>query len=71
MIAILRFNLNDECDRDRYRECVKAPDMAIILQDISNQLRQWRKYDDREAIPIDEIDDKILGILKEHDFDLF
>ncbi len=37
--------------------------MASVLYDITNQLRSWDKYDERNSIPKDEICDKIWDII--------
>ena len=40
--------------------------MVTALYEISNKLREWEKYDDREAIPASEIRETIMRIINEH-----
>lgn len=43
-----------------------ATGMYLALSDIREQLRQWYKYGDRKAIPVEELRDTILDIIAEH-----
>lgn len=49
-------------DLEMYRQ---APRMAHCISEIQKKIREWRKYDDREAIPTDEIFDEINEIVIE------
>ena len=37
--------------------------MALALYDIDSKIRGWRKYDERDTIPVDEITDMFVGVL--------
>lgn len=43
-----------------------ATGMYLALSEIREQTRQWYKYGDREAIPVEEIRDTIWDITAEH-----
>ena len=47
-----------------------AQKMLSTLSDITNQLRQWYKYDERGSIPVDEIYDKIWDIINDNNVSL-
>lgn len=44
----------------------QARDMLMCLDAIREQLRTWENRDDRTAIPIEEISDKIFEIIQDH-----
>lgn len=50
----------DHCELERVKNADK---MAHVLYEITNQIRSWYKYDDRESIPVDEIHEKIWDII--------
>lgn len=54
---------SENFDPQEYEVFKCAEDMARVLFEISNKLRSWEKYDEREAIPSDEIRDSIMGII--------
>lgn len=43
----------------------QADNMAYCLNEITNQIRSWYKYDERENIPVDEIHTKIWDIIQQ------
>lgn len=43
-----------------------ATGMYLALSEIREQTRQWYKYGNREAIPVEEIRDTIWDITSEH-----
>jgi len=45
----------DNYDRYERTRIDKSLDMALALYDIDSKIRGWRKYDERDAIPVDEI----------------
>jgi hypothetical protein len=63
MQAILKFNLDDENDKNEYEQMMQASDMHCVIWDILQQLRNWRKYDEREQIPKEELDEKLLPLI--------
>ena len=44
----------------------QADDMAYSISLITDKIRSWYKYDDRNEIPVEEIHDAIYDILNEH-----
>ncbi len=50
-------------DRYEYARISKSLDMALALYDIDSKIRGWRKYDERDTIPVDEITDMFVGVL--------
>lgn len=44
MIAILKYNLNDELDMEKYLDTIKASNMKSILIDIRHHLRSKIKH---------------------------
>lgn len=57
---------SEDFDRQEYEVFKCAEDMARALYEITNKLRNWEKYDEREAIPADEIRESIMDIINEH-----
>lgn len=53
----------DGCELERHYQ---ANNMALCLHEITNQMRSWYKYDERETIPVDEIHQKIWDIIQEN-----
>lgn len=48
----------------------KRHNMSLALWDLSQKFREWYKYDERPAIPTEEIKDTFYDILGENDIDL-
>ena len=44
----------------------QADDMAYSISLITDKVRSWYKYDERNEIPVEEIQDAIYDILNEH-----
>ena len=44
----------------------KSLDMALALWDLDGKIRNWRKWDERDAIPVEEITDTFVEILEKH-----
>lgn len=61
---------NENFCQDELKRLEHKEDMASCLYDIQNQLRQWYKYDNRNSIPVEEIQDKILDIYKDNDVNM-
>lgn len=51
-------------DRYEYTRVSKSLDMALALYDIDSKIRSWRKYDERDTIPVSEITDMFVGVLE-------
>ena len=47
MEAILKFNLDNPDDKIAHMRCVKATDMALMLWDIKQNIRNKLKYDEK------------------------
>ena len=60
MKGILEFNLDDQEDEVAYMRCVKAKDMALVLWDMDQYLRDQIKYGQ-----IDESTYKALNIARD------
>lgn len=67
MKFIFEFDTESEnfstCELEKYRQ---APAMVRCLSDIQEKLREWRKYDGRAAILVDEIADDINEIIMDN-----
>lgn len=50
-------------DRYEHERINKSLDMALALYDIDSKIRGWRKYDERDAIPVDEITQMFVDVL--------
>ena len=57
---------SDDFDRFEKYRIDKSLDMAMALWDLDNKIRSWRKYDDRESIPVGEISQAFWDIMEEH-----
>lgn len=57
---------SDDFDRFEKYRIDKSFDMAMALWDLDNKIRSWRKYDDRESIPVGEISQAFWDIMEEH-----
>lgn len=53
----------DQYELNRY---LYANKMAICLHEITNKIRGWYKYDERIAIPTEEISEQLWNIINEH-----
>lgn len=64
MKITFEFNtVNDEFDRTELEAHMQAEKMAFCLSKITDQIRSWYKYDNRETIPVDEIHEKLWDII--------
>ena len=66
MRAVLKFDLYDQEDKQRYQEMLQASDVLSFIHDWEQQLRYWRKHADKEPT-FDEIDDKYFELKGEAD----
>lgn len=66
--ATIEFNLPEE--REEYNHHNKANDYYLALWDISQQLRQWRKYEDKETLTMEEVDQMFFNILADYNIEL-
>ena len=47
--------------------CIQhAEDLAHCIYEIQNKIRSWYKYDDRNSIPVEEIQEEIYSIINDH-----
>lgn len=61
---------SENFDFSEYEIYKNAPALARCLGDITNQLRQWDKYDERELIPTEEIRDEICDIIQDNNINM-
>lgn len=52
----------DSCELERHYQ---ANHMAYCLSRISDKLRSWSKWEERETLPIEEVCDSIFDIITE------
>lgn len=57
-------------DRTSFERLNKSLEMALALEKFSNRIRNWRKYDERESIPVEEISNEFYETLEEYGLDL-
>ncbi len=73
MEAILKFNLDEYEDRNQHLRCVKSTDMYLAIYDIMKIKRYYEKNvelsDDQDKL-LENIYEKIFGILEEHNISL-
>lgn len=71
MEQIYRFTFDEGSD-DSYNVYLieKRQNMSLALWDLEQKIRSWYKYDEREAIPTEEIRETFYDILSENDIDL-
>lgn len=71
MKQIYEFDFQEGSD-DSYQIYLieKRLNMSLALWDLSQKFREWCKYGDREAIPVEEIKDTFYDILEENDINL-
>lgn len=55
---------SENFDRYEYVRISKSLDMALALYDIDSKIRGWRKYDERDTIPVSEITDMFVEVLE-------
>jgi hypothetical protein len=72
MKAILEFNMDEPEDREEHLRCTKSLDMALVLWDMDQFLRQlYRGKIERPEKPLDEfIIDRWREILLDHQIDI-
>lgn len=71
MKITFEFDTNSEqFDRIELNRIQKAFDMALALYDIDNLCRKYRKYDERESIPVEEIDNEIGKIYSKYNINI-
>ena len=59
------FNLPEEQDDfDIYNNSMKY---YLALWDFQQEIREWQKYDDRDAIPVDDIVEKFNEVLNDNE----
>ena len=44
----------------------QADDMAYSISLITDKIRSWYKYDERNSIPVEEIQEELYEIINEH-----
>lgn len=54
------------CDLPELYRVEQADDMAYCISLIQDKVRSWYKYDERNSIPIEEIQDEIYSIINDH-----
>lgn len=54
----------DDYDRDN-----QAGSMALVLYELANHFRNWRKHGERSEIPVEEIEHAFWDILNEYKID--
>jgi hypothetical protein len=68
MKAILRFNLEDPVDESRHNLCLKALELALVLNEMDNWLRGEIKYCDKNDYQV--VRDKLHEFMVGHSIDL-
>jgi len=72
--AILEFDLNEPDDVTAHKQAVKALDMAIVLWDMDQYLRNQLKYNDKITGEVydalDKAREQLRGFMNEHNVDL-
>lgn len=56
---------SENFDMQELERHYQADKMAYCLSRITDQLRNWIKWDGRETIPVDEVHEKIWDIIQE------
>ena len=67
MLTVLIYTEDDEYDAHVAR---RGAAYLLALQDIHEKARQWWKWDEREAVPTDEIREMIWDALNTHSVDI-
>jgi hypothetical protein len=70
MIAKFEFDMEKPEDRSAFKQMTSASEMAGALYDVSQKIREWTKYGNREAIPLEEVREMFYETLSEHGLDL-
>jgi len=65
-VGKLEFDLSEPFDAAAFRLATNAPNLAYILCDLKAQLRSMRKYQERENIPIEEVEKMVYDLIEEH-----
>lgn len=68
MKHIIEFNLPEE--KEELSVTMQAQRFHSALWDFSQQIRQWRKYDDLETIEIEKVSNAFYEILKDNEVEL-
>jgi hypothetical protein len=64
--ALIEFNLPEEAEE--FKHVQRAGLYHSMLWEIAHYTRSLRKYDEREAIPRDELVEKLNALLSEFEF---
>ena len=56
---------SENFDRTELEQHMQASRMAYCISRISDQIRSWYKWENRESIPIDEITDTLREIIND------
>lgn len=71
MEVIYKFDFKEDSDDLHELKLIeKRSNMYLALHDLSEKFRSWYKYDERTAIPTDEIRETFYDILAENDLNL-
>ena len=65
MKATLNFDLSDAEQRYKHFLCVKAQDMAILIRQLDQWLRNEKKYENKRSLKVDDVRKKIYDLLEE------
>lgn len=68
MKAILKFDLNDTDDTNRYKHCNKAIDYSIALWDIGNISSHFKHYD--RPVNFEDVLKYINGVFEENNINI-
>lgn len=71
MEVVYKFTFEEGSDDQHELNLIqKSRNMYLALYDLSQKYREWYKYGEREAIPVDEIRDTFYDILADNDINL-
>ena len=70
MKATLEFDLDDPHERSMHRMCVNAPNAYLFIHDLENFIRQLSKYEDKEEVTIDLLNEKIREFKEDRRIDM-
>jgi len=65
--VVLKFKLPEE--QTEYKMMMKYTNYYSALWSMYNQLRQWRKYEERETVTMEELDKFFFDILSENNIE--
>lgn len=68
MLVHLIFKLPEEAYE--HSRALNASKFYKALEEIDRQISNWRKLEQRESIPLKELEEKFIEIIKSHGFDL-